>query len=142
MTDVRETLGPAGYGATWLLLERIGESWDGKTKPELRISAKEWKKTYGISAKKLQELLDILKNHGIIFAENDQNKLRMTAPILLDLLDEWTSRNRKNSGGTPEQLPSSSRATPAYKQNNNQKYIKNKTRHPPAQIRARTLCPC
>lgn len=137
MTDVREALGPAGYGAVWLLLERIAESWDGTTEPELRISIKEWKKTCGISAKKLQELLDVLKNYEIIFAENEQNRLRLKAPILVDLLDESTRKARKNSGIVPESLRNGSGL-----QTDKEAEIdkdKNKTHPPPSNFRQSLL---
>lgn len=138
MTDVLETLGPAGYGATWLLLERIAGEWDGKTKPELQLSIKSWKDTCKFSFKKLQHLLKILENHGIIYPKQDENKLTLTAPILLELLDEWTSRNRKNSGDPPETLPSDSRIqteqqSEVYKE-------QNKTQPPPGNLR-RSLMP-
>lgn len=126
MTDVREALGPAGYGAVWLLLERIAEAWSGKTEPELCVSVREWAKTCGLSAKKLQDLLDILEVHGIIFAENAESKLRLTAPILLELQDEWTGRTRKNSGVTPEPHGSDSGI-----QQNRPEKEKNKDRHEP-----------
>ena len=103
MTDVRETL-----GAVWLLLERIAETWSGKTEPELCVSAREWARTCGLSAKKLQDLFGILENHGIIFSKDEGSKLRLTAPILLELQDEWTGRTRKNSASTPEPLVSNS----------------------------------
>lgn len=124
MTDVRETLGPAGYGAAWLLFERIAEAWNGKTEPELCVSTREWARTCGLSAKKLQDLLDILKSHGILFSENEESKLRLTAPILLELQDEWTGRTRKNSGGTQEPHGSD----PGIQQNIPEKE-KNKDRH-------------
>ena len=133
MTDVLETLGPAGYGAMWLLLERIAGEWDGKTEPELQLSLKSWKNTCGFSSKKLRDLLEILENHGIIFSKKDENKFTLTAPILLELLDEWTSRTRKNSGVTPAQVPSDSRI-----QTEQQSEIykeQNKTHPPPTNIR-------
>lgn len=102
MTDVREALGPAGYGAVWLLLERIAESWEGKSAPELLVSTKEWRRTCGLSAKKLQTLLEVLQNHGIIFSNNEQNKLRLYAPILMEFKDESTRKALKNSGTAPE----------------------------------------
>lgn len=104
MTDVREALGPAGYGATWLLLERIAEAWNGQNEPELRVSMREWTKTCGISTKKLHELIGVLENHGIILSKSDGSKLRISASILLELQDEWTSRTRKNSGADREPL--------------------------------------
>ncbi len=111
MSEVRESLGPAGYGAVWLLLERIAESWSGPAlgnEPGLCISAKEWAKTCELSSKKLHELLEILKNHSIILSESVNSKLCLKAPILLELQDDWTSRARRNSGVTPEQLGSDS----------------------------------
>lgn len=126
MSEVREELGPAGYGAVWLLLERIAEAWNGKSEPELQISAKEWAKTCGVSAKKLQDLLEILKTHGIILSEIVNSRLRLTAPILLELQDEWTARTRRNSGETPEPLQSDS----GIQQNKIDKE-KNRDRHSP-----------
>ena len=108
MSEVREELGPAGYGAVWLLLERIAETWNGKSEPELQISAKECAKTCGVSAKKLCDLLEILKTHGIVLSETVNFRLRLTAPILLELQDDWTARTRRNTGETPEPLRSDS----------------------------------
>ena len=108
MTDVREQCGPAGYGAAWLILERIAEARSGKNAPELRISVKEWSKSCGLSVKKLQDLLEILKSHEIVFSEYADGKLCLNAPILLELQDEWTDRTRKNSGVAPEPLESHS----------------------------------
>lgn len=131
MTDVREALGSAGYGAVWLLLERIGETWDGITEPELRISVKEWKRTCGLSDKKLQNLLDILENYEIVLAQNENNKLHLKAPILVDLLDESTRKARKNSGIVPERL-----WTHSGQQTKQEPYIeKDKETHPPPSIR-------
>lgn len=131
MTDVREALGPAGYGATWLLLERIAEAWNGQNEPDLRVSMREWTKTCGISTKKLHELLHILKSHGIILFENDDSKLRLSAPVLLELQDEWTSRTRKNSGAAPDSL-----ATHSGIQQIRPEEEKNKDRHdsPPPRV--------
>lgn len=134
MTDVREVLGPAGYGAVWLLLERIAENWDGKTAPDLRLSIKEWRKTCELSAKKLQSLLEILENYEIIFVKKDANKLCLEAPILLELLDEWTSRNRKNSGVAPEPLASNSGIQT--EQETDIDKDKNKTHPPSANLRS------
>lgn len=131
MSEVRERLGPAGYGAVWLLLERIAEAWNGKNEPDLQISEREWAKTCGLSAKKLQDLLEILKEHGIILSETANFRLRLTAPILLELQDEWTARTRRNSGETPEPLRSDS----GIQQNTTDKE-KNRDRHSPPPSRA------
>ena len=108
MSDVLHIAGPAGYGAVWLILERIAEVWDGQGEPSLRLSEKEWRNICRIPAKKLQNLFEILEEHAVIVVENDAGVLRLIAPILLELQDEWTSRVRKRAGVTPEQLGSHS----------------------------------
>jgi hypothetical protein len=105
MCEVRETLGPSGYGAFWMIVERIAENFEAnsqETMPGLCISEKEWRNSCGLSAKKLHDLLEILKNHGMIFLENAAPRYRLTAPFLLRLQDESTRKARKNSGIVPE----------------------------------------
>jgi hypothetical protein len=105
MSKIRERFGPAGYGAVWLMLERIAEDFavsGQKMEPDLCLSEKEWRFSSGLSTQKLQNLLEVLQNHGVIFAENREKRIRLTSPILAQLQDEWTRRTRKNSGATQE----------------------------------------
>jgi hypothetical protein len=107
MSEVREKLGPAGYGAFWLILERIAENFEANSQemePELCISEKDWRNSCCLSAKKLHDLLEILKNHGVIVSKDLQARLSLAAPILLQLQDESTRKARKNSGTVPEPL--------------------------------------
>lgn len=137
MTAVREAFGPAGYGATWLLLERIAEEWDGKTSTELRLSAKEWRKTCGFSAKKLQDLLKLLEKREIIFTKNDEDQLCLEAPILVKLKDESTRKARKNSGIIPEPLRNDSGQHTEQEADIDKD--KNKTHPPPSNTRYKLL---
>jgi hypothetical protein len=132
MTEVREALGTEGYGAVWLLLERIAESWEGKNDPELRVSISDWKRTCGISPRKLQVLLEILQEHGIIFAENDQNKLRLAAPIIVEFKDESTRKALKNSGIAPESFRKDSGLQTEQEA---EKYKDKQTQPPPPNLR-------
>lgn len=102
MLELRDILGPAGYGAAWLLLERIAEAWDGNGEPELCLSLQEWKYVCGVSSQKFQKLIEILQQHTIIQTENVRFRLLVKASILLQLQDEWTRRVRQNSKVTPE----------------------------------------
>jgi len=105
MSEVREQCGPAGYGAFWMLFERIAENFDGisqKSEPILCISEKEWRNSCGLSAKKLHDLLEILQKHGVILAKKSDSRLCLEAPIILHLQDESTRKARKNSGTVPE----------------------------------------
>ena len=105
MSEVRERFGAAGYGAVWLILERIAEDFavtPQKTEPDLCISEKEWRFSCGLSAQKLQNLLEVLQNHGVISTEKHENRIRMKSSILAQLLDEWTKRTRKKTDSCPE----------------------------------------
>jgi len=105
MSEVREKCGPAGYGAFWMLFERIAENFDGnsqKSEPELCISEKEWRNSCGLSAKKLHDLLNILQKHNVLFVKTSDLGLCLEAPILLRLQDESTRKARKNSEIVPE----------------------------------------
>ena len=98
MSEVRERFGAAGYGAVWLILERIAEDFavtPQKNEPDLCISEKEWRISCGLSAQKLKVLLEVLQNHGVISTEKNENRIRIKSPILAQLLDEWTKRARK-----------------------------------------------
>lgn len=134
MTDVLEKFGPAGYGATWLLLERIAATWDSKSEPELKLSIKAWKKACGLSPKKLQDLLGILEIHGIIFSKLDENKLTLIASILVNIRDEWSKRKAKDSAAAQESLSSDS-GTEAEQQSEERDKEQNKTHPRPANMR-------
>lgn len=137
MTDVLEKLGSAGYGATWLLLERIAATWDSKSEPELKLSIKAWKKACGLSPKKMQNLLGILEIYGIIFSKFDENKLTLIAPILVNIRDEWSKRKAKDSEAAQESLPSDS-GTETEQQSEEEN--KEQSNTPGLQIYARALC--
>lgn len=131
MTDVLEKLGPAGYGATWLLLERIAATWDSKSEPELKLSIKAWKKACGLSPKKMHDLLGILEVHEIIFSKFDENKLTLIAPILVNIPDKWSKRKSRDSGTAQESLPSDS-GTETEQQSEERKKERTKQDTPPA----------
>ena len=108
MSELRSVLGLAGYGALWLLLERIAEVWDGSGEPDLCLPEREWRLSCGFSAKKFQIFTEILQKHDIIRMEKCDLLLRFKAPILLQLQDEWTRKTRKNSGVATEPIRSNS----------------------------------
>jgi hypothetical protein len=130
MSEVREKCGPAGYGAFWMIFERIEENFEGisrKSEPELCISEKEWRNSCGLSAKKLHDLLKILHNHGVIFTKNADSRLCLEAPILLQLQDESTRKARKNSGIVPEPCRNNSGLQQTAEQNKAEERKNNRT---------------
>lgn len=138
MTNVLEKLGTSGYGATWILLERIAATCDSKSEPELKLSIKAWKKACGLSPKKLQDLLGILEIHEIIFSKFDGNKLTLVAPILVNIRDEWSKRKSKNSGAAQESFPSDS-GTKTEQQSEERNKEQNKTHPWPANLLQRLV---
>ena len=56
----------------------------------------------GLKPKSLDLLLAILEEHAVLFCEIEERKMRVRAPTLLQMQDDWTSRTRRNSGVTPE----------------------------------------
>jgi hypothetical protein len=108
MSELRSVLGLAGYGALWLLLERVAEVWDGSGEPDLCLPECDWRASCGLSTKKFQIFTEILQKHDIIRMEQCGSLLRLKAPILLQLQDEWTRKTRKNSGVATEPIRSDS----------------------------------
>ena len=130
MSEVREKCGPAGYGAFWMLFERIAENFEGisqNSAPELCISEKEWRYSCGLSAKKLHDVLKILQSHGLIFTKNSDSRLCLEAPILLQLQDESTRKARKNSGMAPESCRNDSGLQQTIEQNRTDEKKNNRT---------------
>ena len=108
MSELRGVLGLAGYGAFWLLMERIAESWDAPGEPELCLPEREWRVSCGFSAKKFQILTEILQKHDIIRIKKCHSLLCINAHILMKLKDEFTRKLLKKSGETPESFRSRS----------------------------------
>lgn len=123
MAEISHSLGNGACYGVWLLLERIGEPWDGKTPPELCLPRKEWRNITQLSEKKFQKLLEILQENAVIFCREAQQKITLRADILLDLRDETTTKRQRSSGITPDSLrknsgPDTDRDTEAEKRQN------------------------
>lgn len=102
MVEIGHELGNGACYAVWLLLERVGEPWDGIKPPELCLPAREWRNIAQLSEKKFQKLLSILQGNSVIACSVDGKKMTIRADILLELQDESTRKRRKASGIVPE----------------------------------------
>jgi len=102
MIEVGDELGNGACYAVWLLLERIGEPWDGTKSPELCLPTREWRKITQLSEQKFQKLLKILQANGVIVCAADGKRMTIHADILLELKDESTRKRRKASGMEPD----------------------------------------
>jgi len=103
MIEVGHELGNGACYAVWLLLERIGEPWDGTNSPELCLPVREWRNIAQLSDKKFSKLLEILQEYSVIFCSTGGHKMTIRADILLELQDESTRKRRKASGMEAEQ---------------------------------------
>ena len=102
MVEIGHELGNGACYAVWLLLERVGEPWDGIKQPELCLPTREWRKITQLSEKKFQKLLNILQESAVITSSIDGKKMTLRADILLELQDESTRKRRKASGIVPD----------------------------------------
>ena len=102
MIEVGHELGNGACYAVWLLLERVGEPWDGTSPPELCLPMREWRNIAQLSDKKFSKLLEILQENSVILCSIDGHKMTIRADILLELQDESTRKRRKASGMEPE----------------------------------------
>lgn len=102
MVEIGHELGNEACYAVWLLLERVGEPWDGTHSPELCLPEREWRNITQLSEKKFQKLLSILQENAVIACSVDGKKMTLRADILLELQDESTRKRRKASGIAPE----------------------------------------
>lgn len=102
MVEIGHELGNEACYAVWLLLERVGEPWDGIKPPELCLPAREWRNITQLSEKKFQKLLSILQRSAVITCSIDGKKMTIRADILLELQDESTRKRRKASGIVPD----------------------------------------
>lgn len=108
MEDVANELGNGGCYSVWLLLERIGEAWDGSGPPELSLPEQKWRKIAQLSQRKFQKLIEIMQEHSMIFCSFEGKKMIIRADILLELKDEVTRKRMKNSGINPDAIRKSS----------------------------------
>ena len=102
MLEIGHELGNEACYAVWLLLERVGEQWNGTHPPELCLPAREWRNITQLAEKKFQKLLSILQENAVLTCSGEGKKMTIRADILLELQDESTRKRRKASGVAPD----------------------------------------
>lgn len=63
-----------------------------------------FRKEIGISDKKMEKFLNFFAENSKLFLKISPEIISIKIPKMLDFRDEWTKKNFKNSGVTPEQL--------------------------------------
>lgn len=115
---LRERHGLAGYGAYWLIAEKIGN----QISPEqinvwMVRSWKKWAQILSISVKKSQNIIKTMNDLGLIRLHSDDVYAAIGMPNLLKYADEYIKKVLRDSGQTPESLGSLSSppALPAFR---------------------------
>lgn len=90
------------YGFWWRILEIIAKQMDKTPKTSCQYSAKKWGNFCGISAKRFQKFAEILAEKKIISADFGCENIYIDVPNLAKYRDEWTLKQIRNDGKTPE----------------------------------------
>lgn len=109
--------GPHGYAAYWLIIEQIAAEFDGNSRTHfLKNSEKFWKNITFFSQNKFLSYISFCKKIGLFDHQIDGKEITIFIPNLLKYGDEFTrkvaSKNKKNSGQTPDKLRIDSGLTP------------------------------
>lgn len=119
LSGLRDRFGTEGYGAWWLIVETIAEQIHDNPRDFAEYSLKKWREITGISAKKLQKLLNFMAEKQKIIIENSEKdgitSIKIRVPKILEIADEYTRKRfgkKEKSGQTPDKLQKESGETP------------------------------
>jgi len=110
LSVVLDSIGLEGYGIYWVILETIAEQMQPKNnKTSVRLPVKTWARISGVSPKKFRTLAEFLANRNnfakktsLIILRNGDNWLEIDCPNLLKYRDEFSKKQNRKSGVSPE----------------------------------------
>jgi len=118
LSGLCDRFGTEGYGAWWLIVEAIAEQIHDKPRDFAEYSLKKWREICGISAKKLQKMLNFLEKNKKVSVENSEKDgiicLKIRIPKILEIADEYTKKQiakKQKLEQTPDKLPTTSGET-------------------------------
>ena len=92
----------SGYGFYMTLLETVSANIkQGTDECSVSYSLKNWCKQTGIHHRQWTKYTTLLADAGLIRVATDNNKVRVSIPQLIDLVDEYTRKLRTKSGQNP-----------------------------------------
>jgi hypothetical protein len=115
LNGIRRTLGAAGYGRAMILLEVLSENT--KDGPPFRLPLDHpssdlsfWSSEFGCRNVETEKVLAVFEKYGLIL-EWKKSKM-ISAPILSELLDDFTKRKGRSAQENPEKAGPASTAIP------------------------------
>jgi len=94
LSRIRDEFGLEGYGLYWIILETIGEKLTSETGPSMELSEQNWKKTTGVSVKKLRKFLTFAQELELFLIKNNENLITIECDNLLKYRDEYSNRKK------------------------------------------------
>lgn len=111
VAEIRGEFGIHGYGAV-CLLEKVAEPCRVDRKsvsvPFLVLPMREWQQLLEFSPKKFKKFMEICDSPDFIQLKIDRKMVRAEAAILLKYLDEYTGKQLRISGQTPDSIRTNS----------------------------------
>jgi len=113
LNGIRRTLGAAGYGRAMILLEVLSENT--KDGPPFRLPLNHpssdlsfWSSEFGCRNGETEKVFAVFEKYGLILEW--KNSQMISAPILSELLDDFTKRKGRSTQEKPNKAESSSTA--------------------------------
>lgn len=106
LARLMDQCGLAGYGFFWRVLELIAAQVDESGKNFCSYSKRTWCMKLAINHQTWGKMIASCEQAGLFIVAEDGQDVRVKSPNILKFRDEWTRKKGKNSGVTPEQLPS------------------------------------
>lgn len=104
LSALMDEYGLEGYGFWWRIVEIVGALIDESSQTSAQYSPKKWGSLLRLSPRKFQNMAEFCANLGLFSLEISEKYICINMPNILKFRDEWTRKQAKNSGVTPEQL--------------------------------------
>lgn len=103
MATTIERFGAEGYGAWWIIMEKIASLMDKSERTSARYPTRKWQQYTGLSAKKLRDLLDFWSCYGNITVVDEGIFITVCNPNLAKYRDEYSSKGDSPTTGKSRQ---------------------------------------
>lgn len=108
-----EEMGMHGYGAWWIILERIAMQVTEESEPSVRLPLRVCSQLLKVHIPVTKKTLDTLHNIGLVIVKYvDDKYVELSVPNIIKYRDEWTRKKSNNKAKTQESVRSDSGVAP------------------------------